>query len=227
MSDEPSTNTPPYLSYVTFKNTVQGLALSGQIPRQIDHSVLGTMGGSGRKMFLAALRFLDLIDDEGSPAERLRKLATASDSNWADFMQVLLREKYGDLVEQLSDASPKSLRDAFIQQFTGIGASLIEPAIRFLVTAARDCGLAVSSHLAMRKPRTGGNAPRKPRKSPKQAVIAEEVPPQTGGRSIKDALVAKFPSFDPTWDKESQGAWFAAFQRLIKVVDQDDSSGAE
>ena len=224
MPDVESAATPCYLAYATFKNAIQALALDGKMPRQVDHTILPTMGGSTRKMFLAALRFFELVGEGGAPTDRLVKLALASEPDWKDFMQVLLRDKYAELLEQLGNASPKSLRDSFVTKFNGIGSSLVEPSIRFLVSASRDSDIPVSAHLRQRKVRVSGSVRRRPAKIAKQNLIPEEVRAPTTNQSFRLALMEKFPSFDPNWAPEQQSAWFAAFERLMDVAGETNKS---
>jgi len=227
MSDQPKNHTPAYVSYSTFKNAIRDLALDGTVPSQVDHSVLRSMGGSNRKLFLAALRFFDLVDDEsGAPSEQLRKLATADESEWRDYMQVLLQEKYGPLVEHLPEGTPNSLRDRFKDHFDGIGQTLVEPSIRFLLAAARDIGLPVSGHLKQRKPRTRGGAKQRTTKSPKSVNVPRE-PEPTPRRTLtfQDALLEKFPEFDPEWPDAHKTAWFEAFGKLMEMTATNSADG--
>lgn len=218
MSETVQSVTPPYISYVTFKNTIQTLSLDGKMPRQIDHSVLGTLGGSMRKNFMAALRFFKLIDDSGKPADGLRKLASANEAQWKEFIGVLLEEHYPEQINQLADASPNLLRDSFVKSFGDFGSSVVQPAIRFLLIAARDAGIPVSSHLGQRKVRSANGARRKPRKETRHTAIPEEEmdqPVSDKKTSFRASLLEKFPSFDPSWQAEQQQAWFSAYQKLL------------
>lgn len=210
--------TPPYLSYVTFKGAIQGLSLDGRIPRQIDHSVLRTTSGSVRKMFLAALRFFDLIDENGAPGDNLEILASADEKTWRECMATLLTEYYPRQIEHLSDGSPKQLTESFQSSFEGIGASIVSPAVRFLVAAARDAGLPVSGHIAQRQVPASAGTRRRNRKSARQNSV--EDPPiaaKPSPSSFAMAMLAKFPEFDPTWNETQQKAWFAAYERLLSL----------
>lgn len=226
MSENGNTPTPAYLSYTTFKNTTRSLLHNGSIPRRIDQTVLPTMGGSSRKMFLGGLKFFGLIDDDGLPSKQLSELAAASDSEWKDYLQVMLQEKYPGLINGLDNTSPKLLREQFIETFTNIGPSLVEPSIRFLVSAARDADVSVSPLLTTRKPRSPG-APRKHRTSriPKQNVIEDEakVPSHASDeQSFRMALMDKFPSFDPSWGEAQQQAWFEAYGKLLAMTSESE-----
>lgn len=212
-------STPPYLSYVTFRNTIQSLALEGKLPRQIDRTVLGTMSGAGQKQFLAALRFFGLIDEYGTPDDRLSGLARANDDDWKDYMAVMLKEHYPNEIEQLDDASPKTLRESFVSSFEGIGSSLVEPGIRFLVTAAKDCSLPVSAHLSKRKARAASPPRRRPKKDARQAALRDTDSGEqaTTSDAALRSLLSKFPDFDPAWSPEQQKAWFAAYEKLLSM----------
>ena len=64
---------PPYISYRTFHNFVE--RLQQQLPARIDRSYWGDMlSGSTGTQLMAALRFLDLIDENGRPTDRLKPL---------------------------------------------------------------------------------------------------------------------------------------------------------
>lgn len=225
MSDPPTASTPPYIAYVTFKNTIQGLNQEGRVPKQIDHSVLPTMSGSGRKMFIAALRFFALIDGAGTPSKNLRTLASASDPEWKEYIGDLLTTHYSGLVNELRDASPKGFRDRFAETFSGIGSSIIEPSIRFLVGAARDAGFEVSPHLVKRRVRVASAPRRRTRKEPRVASRppATEIADERGDNKLRETLLSKFPNFDPSWDPAQQKAWFDAYQKLLEMIERTDS----
>ncbi len=67
---------PPYVSYRTFRNFVDGLQLG--IPSVIDRSYWGErFSGSNGTQLVTALRFLGLIDSNGTPLTRLTQLVSA------------------------------------------------------------------------------------------------------------------------------------------------------
>ncbi len=219
MNNQHPTRTPPYLSYVTFKNTIQTLASEGGLPRRIDRSVLITLSGSGQKQLIAALKFFGLIDEDGIPSDQLVTLSRANEEDWKDYLGVLLKEHYPKEIEQLGDASPKTLRDSFVTSFDGIGSSLVEPAIRFLITAAKESGIPVSAHVGKRRPRSTSAIKHTLRKEVRRSENPLE-PSRTAVQqedTLQRALLSKFPDFDPTWGQEQQQAWFSAYQRLLDM----------
>lgn len=220
MADNDDALTPAYVSYTSFKNQTQCLALEGAMPKHVDHSVLPTVGGSTRKMYFAALRFFGLLADEkGTPTERLAKLASAEEPEWKDYMQTLLQERYGPLVEQLVDATPKSLRDAFVDHFSGLGQSVVEPAMRFFLAAVRDVGLPASPRLFKRKPRSSQPKNKRIAKKPTQGEVPREPRTERPTQlSLHQSLLDKFPNFDPQWEDEHKTAWFESFRKLMEIT---------
>lgn len=218
---EKVTVSPAYVAYSTFKNTIKRLAPDGQLPGQIDHSILGTMSGAARSQFFNALRFFGLVDESGVPSKELNQLAVAGEPEWkVAFKPVILSRYDSDIIESLKSGTPNSLREAF----GDIGPSLIKPAMRFLVKAAQDVGIQVGSHIA--KAKTDGNGT-PPRRSPRKPGSRARREPQPLSEPIatdfKSALLAKFPVFDPNWGDEQQKAWFAAYQKLLGMTEKNGS----
>jgi hypothetical protein len=71
-------DTPPYISYSTFKNTLEQLRESKKLPTQIDAAVLKTLSGTSRTWLLSALRYFGLIGVDNRPTEKLEELHKAT-----------------------------------------------------------------------------------------------------------------------------------------------------
>src|SRR5690348_15478815 len=67
MADD-SQHTPTYLPWTTFENVTEELRGKG-LPRKLDRSVLKGKSGSTQAQYLAALRFMGMIDGEDRPTE--------------------------------------------------------------------------------------------------------------------------------------------------------------
>ena len=73
IDDKGKRTLPPYVSYRTFRNFIDGLQMG--IPARIDRSYWGDRySGSSGTQLMTALRFLGLIDSHGTPTTRLRQL---------------------------------------------------------------------------------------------------------------------------------------------------------
>jgi hypothetical protein len=122
MSDE-STNKPPYLPYVTFKNIITGLNKNGLIPARIDKTVLSGQSGGTQSYIWAALRFFGLIDEGKAPTEDLKALARAEGEErkklWREIFERAFAPIIGDL--DLPTATLGMLHEKFADQ----GLSLV------------------------------------------------------------------------------------------------------
>lgn len=222
MSNSESTRTPAYVSYATFKNKIRQLAVEGALPARIDPSVLAGMSGSAQRQFLSALRFFEFIDANGTPSGMLRKLASASDKEWKQLLGECLQRLYKDQLDALTSGTPKQLTDAF---GTDIAGTTRTAAVRFLLEAAKDSGVPVSARIKVRG--TPGAPPRPrvqtKRRSRRAATIRDVLPPEApAATSMVDALLAKFPAFNPEWPEAQQAAWFKAYEKLLAMNDKRD-----
>lgn len=214
--------TPPYTSYVTFKNKIRELAAHGSVPARVDPSLLDGMSGTAQAQFLYALRYFALIDDKGTPSDELRLLAQANDTDWKRCLTTLLHAAYKTQIPIMANGSPKQLRESFGPE---VAPSVVSKCVRFLVNAALDAGIPVSGPIA--KTKGGGvGGTRTRNKKTKPANGGREVPQPTetpaarhnnGAGAGEDPILAKFPAFDPAWSPEIQTKWFDAFEKLMKL----------
>lgn len=148
--------TPAYGSYQTLKNNIIGL---DHVPDVLDYSVFPTMSGATRGLFFSALKFFNLIDDQGTPTVGLHSLVDGTDEERQLILRQLIESNYQPQLEVLKNGTMVSLKKSFGDD---IGASVLAPACRFLINAAKDTGLPVSSTIA--KTKVGSNGATTPRK---------------------------------------------------------------
>ncbi len=97
--------------------------------------------------------------------------------------------------------------------------------MNFFIAAATEAGIALSPHLAQRKPSTSNGVKRKKAKRGRGESEPEAAPPPppaaplNGSQGLVQQLLSKFPAFDPKWDKELQEAWFSGFDKLMDHTD--------
>lgn len=146
MADEVKTFKPPYMGYETFKNAVVELSKASHLPSRVDNSVFPTMSGSGKSNLIQALKFFRLIDELGVPSTEFVQLCgAASDSaKWKAAWATILPKQYSKQLTELESGTVATFKDSFGD--IG-GVSLVAPAARFLLQAARDAGLKVSTHI--------------------------------------------------------------------------------
>jgi hypothetical protein len=227
MAEETRKPSPPYVAYTTFKNTIRSFEHIGNIPEQIDTSLLKSMSGSSQSQFMLALRFFGLIDAQGKSSTTLKELATSDDAHWKPVMQDLLSKHYPEQMPLLHRGSPQQLKESF-----GDIGGIVVPAARFLIAAAKDAGVPVSPHVdkvtagpvkprkakEATKPENGPNGDGTPPPAAPNAGQASP-PPSVPTTSFREKVLAKMPEFDPTWDAEAQKNWLAVLDRLMGMQD--------
>ena len=95
MSDEKlDKTTPAYIPWRTFRSFVNGLRET-RLPSQINRSVMSNLSYSTQAQLLAALRFLELIDSNGTPQPILSRLTDASEEEQPAVIKELITQRYG------------------------------------------------------------------------------------------------------------------------------------
>lgn len=172
-----SPGTPPYTSYRTFKTFIEDLHEQG-VPSRIDRSVLTGFSGVVGTQLLHALRFLDLIGDQGRPTERLAELVDAfGGAAWPETLLALLRQGYAPIFEiDLGTATPSHFTGTFRKAFPAADA-VVQKCVTFFLYAAKDAGVTMSGRvLKGRKPRS--LAPRKRVAAQTRTARVAAEPPQ-------------------------------------------------
>lgn len=143
---------PPYVSYATWYRLMTGL--KEFVPAVIDSSVYERIGfsGSDTKKLRSALRFLNLVDENGAPSNELRSLVKAyqDDDNGTrpQLLQGILRSSYNFLGNHdfdLGNATWKQLEGGF--DALGASRSTQGQCISFFLHLAGEAEMEISPHL--------------------------------------------------------------------------------
>lgn len=221
MNDEQKIK-PPYVSYGTFKNFLG--SIKELVPARIDptHPFMVGQSGSAQSFLMSALRFFDLVDGK-APAPALKKLAQSEGDERKELWKTMFTKAYtpiiGDL--DLTTATAGMLHDKFrAQDLTG---ETVNKCFSFFVAGAQDAGLPLAKHLEPGS-RSGGNGPRKARKSrpgnggTPTPLATPAAPPIA--RTMSEMLLEKFPAFDPAWPDDLKKKWFEGYETLLKSSTQ-------
>jgi hypothetical protein len=141
------TNLPAYISPSFFSSFITGLRET-HIPLQIDRSVMPKASGSQVSAMLASLRFLSLIDANGTPTALLNQLVEADDGQRPTVYKKMLDAAYGFLLNEgldLSKASGAQVAQKFRDQ--GVAGSTLAKSIGFFLAVAKEAGIKVSPHI--------------------------------------------------------------------------------
>lgn len=223
VNDKGRKSLPPYVSYRTFRNFVDGLQLG--IPARIDRSYWGDRySGSTGTQLMTALRFLGLIDGNGIPTTRLRQLASAKGAQRSDILKQIAYTSFDFLSERSLDpqvATYAQLEEAFYNTYQ-VTSDVARKCIKFFVSLESDAGVSLSPFI-MKKSKTiradsvrGKTTKKTGARTNRNAAIplaADSIPAQIAWYEM---VLAKFPTFDPTWADDVKLKWFEAFDALLK-----------
>ena len=223
VNDRGRKSLPPYVSYRTFRNFVDGLQLG--IPARVDRSYWGDRySGSTGTQLMTALRFLGLIDGNGIPTTRLRQLVSAKGAQRSEILKQIAYISFDFLSERILDpqvATYAQLEEAFYNTYQVTG-DVARKCIKFFVSLESDAGVPLSTFIMKKSKTIRADSVRK-RATKKMGagtnrnaaipLAADPIPAQIAWYEM---VLAKFPTFDPTWSDDVKLKWFEAFDILLK-----------
>jgi hypothetical protein len=225
---------PPYVSYRTFRNFVDGL--QQRMPARIDRSYWGELlSGSSGAQLMSALRFLDLIDDHGRPTDSLRPLVAAKGDQRSIVLKDIAAQSFDFVLQGTLDpqnATYSQLEEIFSDRFP-LSGDLSRKCLKFFIELASDAGIPLSPFIT-RRFRSAHTTPGT-KTSPKKTNTRTSSKPPAGRtnrelaipQGIEDmpslnswdrVLLTKFPTFDPNWSDDVKLKWFSAFDELMKRI---------
>jgi hypothetical protein len=223
MNDKGRKRLPPYISYRTFQNFVDGLQQG--IPGRIDRSYWGDrLSGSTGTQLIAALRFLALVDANGAPTGQLKLLASTRGSQRAEILKQVATEAFGFLMQgsfNLQSATYAQLQEAFHNTFE-LTDGVNRKCVKFFVEMANAAGMPLSPFITKRlrtvhtASRTKAITPKIEGRTNRKSTVPQDLEEIPLAMSWDKMLLAKFPTFDPTWTDEVKLKWFEAFDKLLE-----------
>jgi hypothetical protein len=223
VNDRNKRRTPPYVSYRSFLTLLEELKRG--MPARIDRSYWGDkFSGSTGTQLMSALRFLNLIDANGVPTNRLKDLVEARGVAKSEVLKKISHDSFTFLLNgsfEPEKATYAQLEEVFNEIYQ-VDRDVARKCIKFFTELVDDAGIPLSPFITRKS------------KSPRQTSSVDKIPKRNGNRtnqnasipqkkelvpqplSWKELLLTKFPSFDPTWPTDVQIKWFEAFDELLK-----------
>jgi hypothetical protein len=177
MADKTKKSSPPYATFGSFVAFLNKLRETG-IPHRIDPSVFGNASGSISYSVIAALKFLNLIDDQGSPSADFTALASATDDQRPALFKPILQKGYAGLFKSgvnLANMTAGQF-DEYMRTEYDVEGSTVDKIAAFFIAAAKLAEIALSPHLANRKPIASSSTSKKSAKQRKNADAGDGVP---------------------------------------------------
>jgi hypothetical protein len=200
--------------------------LEEHVPSRIDRSYWGDLlsGGTGVQL-MSALRFLNLIDVNSKPTEKLKPLVAAKGELRVQLLHKITNESYDFVCDSsldLGNATYAELREVFHNSFQ-LTDNVSRKCVKFFIALAKESGINLSPFITkgIRSSHTTNIikiATKKTGIRPSQNAIVpqgEDEIPNTN--SYLHMLLSKFPNFDPSWSDDIKLKWFADFDELLKM----------
>ncbi len=170
-----------YTSYTSFLNELR--EHDGGVPNRIDKSLMPRASGSQASAMMAALKFLEHIDDVGKPTDAFKKLVLASDDERKPMLAALLKDRYGFLFTDPEFDLEKATSAQMAEKFRdlGISGSTVTKTIAFFLALAKDAGIKFSSHI---KPPSAPKGATSAKRSTKRK--SEDAADSTFGEEVED-----------------------------------------
>jgi hypothetical protein len=215
--------TPPYASYRSFERFI-AVIKSRPLPERVDQSLMPDLNHGTWVALVGTLKSLDLVNDDGSPTNRLKQFVQADPAKQKSILASMLKDAFPYLWNgsfDLEQATSEQLAERIRNRGAVSGATL-QKAVRFLVRAASDAGLTLSPLLFKRAGARANGPIRRPKRAPKaRARNDDRQLSPLGTRASADPIVHlmnKFPTFDPAWSNELKTKWFEGFGDLMRQV---------
>jgi hypothetical protein len=173
---------------------------------------------------MAALRFLNLIDANGKPTERLKPLVSARGEARTQLLNKITFDAFAFVCKSsldLESATYSQLQEVFHNTFQ-LTDDVSRKCVKFFIAMAKDAGMNLSPFITRRTRSTHTAAgPKAVYKKAGNRTNRNVIVPQGGDEipnssSWNSLLLSKFPNFDPSWNDEVKMKWFAAFDELLK-----------
>jgi uncharacterized protein DUF5343 len=207
---------PPYLPASTFLTTID--SWRSVRPSRVERGVLTKVAGSMQTWLIAALKYFQLIDEDGSPTPRLDALATASDEERRKLIAEMLRRGYPFLFAKgvdISNITYSDLKKRFEQ--TGAQGETAVKAISFFTGMAKAAGMTVSPFVATRRRSSSDRRKRSTGKANATRSTAPLTPFVPASNTTKTPMQVLIEMLDVTeMDKEEQAAVWTLIRYLKK-----------
>ena len=136
---------PPYVTYASFVNFINGLRENG-MPKHITRSMLPG-SNSGKAAMSASLSTLGLTNEKAEPTATMRQLVDSQNEYTTELKKILLASYpfFQDGSLDLSDTTT----DKVVEKFKELGASgsTVTKCITFLLAAAKEADIPVSRYV--------------------------------------------------------------------------------
>jgi Family of unknown function (DUF5343) len=141
--------TPAYCSFKSFNSFFDARREDGHVTDVVDRSLMTNFAGSTASELLAALKYLGMTDDRGTPRPLYGQYVLASDEERVGLLEKALRSSYPYLLNTDSFNVERATSQQVVELFRaqGISGSTLARAMIFFLAAAKQAGIKVSPNI--------------------------------------------------------------------------------
>jgi hypothetical protein len=173
MTEQPERRTAAYLPWKTLIGIFAMLAAG--MPHRVDRSLFRNFSGGVIAQILVGLRFLGLIEDDGTPTALLHSIVTAKGEEQKALLRQMIEAAYPDLIALDLTKVTRQMFDQKLGEY-GLSGSTRRKGARFFLNAAEYLGIPLSPWLAAAaKPAGGVSSPQRPAR--RRRTVADLAPP--------------------------------------------------
>jgi len=169
----------PYSSFKTLLGFIGGLKKT-ILPDQVDLGVLRSYSGSVAKQLITTLKYLALIEENGTTTTKLNELVDAYETpQWKPVLSKMMTEAYSPILGELN--LQKATKSQVEEKFRTWGAQgdVLNKCMAFFIAAMTEAGVTLSPHIRVEtRGRPKGSRTIKPPKEPGEEK--PDVPTQPG-----------------------------------------------
>jgi|TARA_B110000263_G_scaffold54024_2_gene45422 hypothetical protein len=213
---------PPYVSFKTFQTFME--FLSNGMPSRIDRSVwVNKFSGSNGTQIMTAIKFFDLIDNEGIPNEDFKNLVSRNLDLQKKIFRKLLYKYYEPIFDlDLTKATRYQFREAFKNFGTKEGVLIKCEA--FFIQASKYSNIVLSPHILARRHNVNNSGSSEKNKQKLGKLnISESIDSKISlnkNINVVKIILDKYPDFDPNWLPEVQKSWIDSLTKLYESLNK-------
>lgn len=175
MSDKAKKASPPYATFSGFISFINKLRDTG-VPNKIDPTVFGNASGSVVYSVIAALKFLNLIDENGVPSTQFHEFVKAQDEQRPKLLRDIIKRGYPTLFNGAFDLTNITAGqfDTHVRDEYDVHGSTIDKIATFFLAAAKAAEIPLSTYLEKRAPIASSSSSKKSTQQRRKAESVEE-----------------------------------------------------
>jgi len=194
------------------------------MPSRIDRSVwVNKFSGSNGTQIMTAIKFFDLIDNEGIPNNDFKNLVSRDLELQKKIFRKLLYKYYEPIFDlDLTKATRYQFREAFKSFDTKEGVLIKCEA--FFIQASKYSNIVLSTHILARRHNVNNSTSyEKNKQKLSKNKVSEPIDLKVSlhkNINVVKIILDKYPDFDPNWLPDVQKAWIDSLTKLYESLNK-------